>query len=150
MRSILGSIERLEAGRGTALAEQLHRTAELLTRRGMIILISDLYEEPDRLIEGLEHLRFRGNDVIVFHVMDPQEIDFEFSEPVVLEDFETEEQMHVLPEDLRHEYRRAVRLHIDALRDGCVRNRIDYELLKTTDPLDAALFSYLGRRAHSG
>jgi uncharacterized protein (DUF58 family) len=147
LRTVLGVLERLVPGRGTALSAQLHRMAELLTRRGIVVLISDLYDEPERVMEGLEHLRFRGNDVIVFQVMDPQELDFEFIEPVVLEDSETEEQLHVLPDIVRDEYLRAMQAHIEALKDGAARNRIDYELLRTNEPLDAALFSYLGRRS---
>lgn len=150
LRTVLGHVERLAPGRGTALSEQLHRMADLLTRRGIIVLISDLYDEPDRLIEGLEHLRFRGNDVIVFHVLDKQELDFNFDEPLVLEDSETEEQLHVLPDVLRDEYLRAIRSHIDALSEGAARNRIDYELLRTSEPLDRALFSYLARRSQFG
>lgn len=147
LRTVLGVLERLTPGKGTALSTQLHRMAELLTRRGIVILISDLYDEPKRLIEGLEHLRFRGNEVIVFHVMDRQELDFEFREPVVLEDSETEEQLHVLPDVVRDEYLRAMRSHIVAIEDGAARNRVDYELLRTDEPLDAALSSYLGRRS---
>ncbi|HWO01823.1 MAG TPA: DUF58 domain-containing protein [Blastocatellia bacterium] len=147
LRTVLGVLERLTPGRGTALSDQLHRMAELLTRRGIIVLISDLYDEPRSVMEGLEHLRFRGNDVIVFQVMDRQELDFEFVEPVVLEDSETEEQLHVLPDVVRDEYLRAMQAHIEALKDGAARNRIDYELLRTDEPLDAALFSYLGRRS---
>ena len=150
LRTVLGSIEQLVPGRGTALSAQLHRTAELLTRRGIIVLISDLYDEPKLVMEGLEHLRFRGNDVVVFQVLDRQELDFEFNEPVVLEDSETEEQMHVMPDELRDEYLRLIRTHVDALREGAARNRIDYELLRTSEPLDAALFSYLARRSHLG
>jgi uncharacterized protein (DUF58 family) len=150
LRTVLGVLERLTPGRGTALSAQLHRMAELLTRRGIIVLISDLYDEPERVMEGLEHLRFRGNDVIVFQVMDRQELDFEFVEPVVLEDSETEEQLHVLPDIVRDEYLRAMHAHIEALKDGAARNRIDYELLRTDAPLDAALFSYLGRRSQFG
>jgi uncharacterized protein (DUF58 family) len=150
LRTVLGVIERLVPGRGTALSDQLHRMAELLARRGIVVLISDMYDEHDRLIEGLEHLRFRGNDVIVFHVMDDQELDFNFDEPLVLEDSETEEQLHVLPDVLRDEYLRAIRSHVDALREGAARNRIDYELLRTSEPLDRALFSYLARRSQFG
>jgi uncharacterized protein (DUF58 family) len=150
LRTVLGIIERLVPGRGTALSEQLHRMADLLTRRGIIVLISDLYDEPARLIEGLEHLRFRGNEVIVFHVLDKQELDFDFDEPLVLEDSETEEQLHVLPDVLRDEYLRAIRAHVDAISEGAARNRIDYELLRTSEPLDRALFSYLARRSQVG
>jgi uncharacterized protein (DUF58 family) len=150
IRTVLGCIERLVPGHATALVEQLHRTAELLTRRGVIVLISDLYEDAERVMKGLEHLRFQGNDVIVFQVLDRQELDFDFKEPVVLEDAETEEQLHVMPDVLRDEYLRQIRAHIDALRQGAARNRIDYELLKTNEPLDAALFSYLARRAQLG
>lgn len=150
LRTILGVIERLAPGRGTTIADLLHRTADLLTRRAIIVLISDLYDEPDRVIDGLEHLRFRGNDVIVFHVMDKQELDFDFIEPIVLEDSETEEQLHVLPDVLRDEYLRGMRKHIDSLTEGAARNRIDYELHRTSDPLDAALFAYLARRSQFG
>ncbi len=150
LRTVLGLIERLVPGRGTALADHLHKAAELITRRGVIVLISDLYDEPERIIEGLEHLRFRGNEVIVFHILDRQELDFDFDEPLVLEDSETEEQLHVLPDVLRDEYLRAVRLHIDALKDGASRNRIDYELHRTDEPLDASLFAYLARRSQFG
>lgn len=150
LRTVLGVIERIFPGRGTRLVEQLHRLAELLTRRGIIVLISDLYDEPERVMQALEHLRFKGNEVVVFHVLDRQEIDFDFNEPLVLEDAESEEQLHVLPDVLRDEYRRAIRLHIDTLKEGAARNRIDYELLKTSEPLDAALFSYLARRSQFG
>jgi hypothetical protein len=68
----------------------------------------------------------------------------------VLEDSETEEQLHVLPDVIRDEYLRAVNNHLAALREGAARNRIDYELLKTSEPLDTALFSYLARRAQLG
>jgi uncharacterized protein (DUF58 family) len=147
LRSILGVIERVQAGKATRLSEQLHRVADRLKRRGVVVLISDLYDDPASIIQGLEHLRFRGNEVIVFHLMDKQELDFDFADAVVLEDSETEEQLHVIPEALRDEYLRAIQGHIDALRDGTTRNRIDYELVRTSEPLDLALSSYLNRRA---
>src|SRR5262245_29609529 len=150
LRTILGVVERLTPGRGTTIADLLHRTADLLTRRGIIVLVSDLYDEPQRIIDGLEHLRFRGNDVIVFQVMDRQELDFDFLEPVVLEDTETEEQLHAMPDVLRDEYLRAINNHVQAIRDGAARNRIDYEIHRTSDPLDAALFAYLARRSQVG
>jgi hypothetical protein len=114
------------------------------------VLISDLYDEPEQVMKGLEHLKFQGNDVIVFQVLDRQELEFDFREPVVLEDAETEEQLHVMPDVLRDEYLRQIRGHVESMRQGAARNRIDYELLKTNEPLDAALFAYLARRSQMG
>ncbi|MEW6129827.1 MAG: DUF58 domain-containing protein [Acidobacteriota bacterium] len=150
LRTVLGVIERLQAKQGTAISEQLHRIAEILNRRSIIVLLSDLYDEPQKVKEGLEHLRFEGNEVIVFQLMDKREIDFDFKEPVVLEDLESEEQLHVQPETLRDEYLRIINAHIEAIREAATANRVDYELLKTNEPLDQALSAYLNRRSHFG
>jgi uncharacterized protein (DUF58 family) len=147
LRTIFGRIEQLEAGNETRLSETLHLAAERVTRRGIIVVISDFYDDPEAIIKALQHLRFKGNDVIVFHVLDKNETDFEFTEPVLLEDSETEEQIHVLPDILAEGYRKAVREHIERLRDGAAQNKIDYELLTTDKPLDFALFSFLAKRA---
>ena len=122
LRTVLGILERLGPNRGTALVDQLHRSAELIKRRGVVVLISDLYVDREALLRGLEHLKFAGNEVIVFHVMDRQELDFEFDEPLVLEDSENSEQVHVLPNVVRAEYVRAIRGHIDAIAEGARRS----------------------------
>ena len=100
-------------------------------------------------MNALEHLRFKGNDVIVFQVLDSNEVDFKFSEPVLLRDLETDEMIHVLPDVLAEGYRDTFRKHLDALSEGASRNRIDYELVTTDKPLDFALFSFLAKRAGS-
>jgi uncharacterized protein (DUF58 family) len=147
MRTVFGRIEQLEAGNETRLSEMLHLAAERITRRGVIVVISDFYDEPEAIVKALQHLRFKGNDLIVFHVLDKNETDFEFTEPVLLEDSETEEQIHVLPDILADGYRNAVREHIERLREAAAQNKIDYELLTTDKPLDFALFSFLAKRA---
>ncbi|MCI0336556.1 MAG: DUF58 domain-containing protein [Acidobacteria bacterium] len=147
MRTIFGRMEQLEAGNETRLSKMLHVAAERITRRGIIIVISDFYDEPEAIMSALEHLRFKGNDVAVFHVLDKNELDFDFSEPVLLEDSETEEQIHVMPDILGEGYRNTIRAHIEKLREGAARNRIDYELLTTDKPLDFALFSFLAKRS---
>lgn len=147
MRTIFGRMEQIEAGNETRLSEMLHQAAERITRRGIIIVISDFYDEPEAITEALQHLRFKGNDVIVFQVMDKNELDFEFNEPVLLEDAETVEQIHVLPDVLGDGYRETIRKHLEAVREGCTSNKIDYELLTTDKPLDHALFSFLAKRA---
>ena len=147
MRTIFGRMEQLEAGNETKLSEMIHLSAELITRRGIIVVISDFYDEPEAIISALQHLRFKGNDVIVFHVLDKNETDFEFTEPVLLEDAETEEEIHVMPDILAEGYRNTVREHIERLREAAAQNKIDYELLTTDKPLDFALFSFLAKRA---
>lgn len=147
MRTVFGHLERLTAGNETRLSTMIHQVAERITRRGLVLLISDLYDDPAALIESLQHLRFRGNDVLVFHLLDRQELDFDYSEATLLEDLETGEQLHVLPELLTDGYREAISRHIVELREGMARNRIDYELLTTDQPLDRALHTFLARRA---
>jgi len=147
MQTIFGRMERLEAGNETKLSAMLHQAAERITRRGIIVVISDFYDEPEAIVSALQHLRFKGNDVIVFHVLDKNETDFEFTEPVLLEDAETEEQIHVMPDILGEGYRNTVREHIERLREGASQNKIDYELLTTDRPIDFALFSFLAKRA---
>jgi uncharacterized protein (DUF58 family) len=147
MRTIFGRMEQLEPGNETRLSEMLHHAAERIRRRGIIVVISDFYDEPEAIINALQHLRFKGNDVIVFHVLDKNETDFEFTEPVLLEDSESEEQIHVMPDILADGYRTTIRQHIDRLREGAAQNKIDYELLTTDKPLDHALFSFLAKRA---
>lgn len=147
MQTIFGRMERLEPGNETKLSAMLHQAAERITRRGIIVVISDFYDEPEAIVSALQHLRFKGNDVIVFHVLDKNETDFDFTEPVLLEDAETEEQIHVMPDILAEGYRGTIREHIERLREAAARNKIDYELLTTDRPLDFALFSFLAKRA---
>ena len=148
MRTIFGNLSLLEAGGETDLAKSLHQLAEILTRRGMIVVVSDFYDQPERLGEAFQHLRFKGHDTVAFHVLDQNELDFDFSDPVLLlEDAETQEQMPVLPEVVMDGYRERMRRHLEDMRQYAAANNVDYELLTTKQPLDFALLSFLSRRA---
>ena len=148
MRTIFGHLSRLEAGGETRLAESLHQLAEILTRRGIVVIVSDFYDEPERLKEAFQHLRFKGHDLVAFHVLDQNELDFSFDEPVLLfEDLETQEQMPVLPDVVMPGYRERMRRHVQEMRDCAAANHVDYEMLTTKQPLDFALFSFLSRRS---
>ena len=148
MRTIFGNLSLLQPGGETRLAESLHQLAEILTRRGIVVVISDFYDQPDRLQEAFQHLRFKGHDLVAFHVLDQNELDFDFKEPVLwLEDAETQEQMSVLPDVVMSGYRERMQQHIDAMRRCTAANHVDYEVLTTKQPLDFALFSFLSRRA---
>ena len=148
MRTIFGNLSLLEAGGETHLAESLHRLAEILTRRGIVVIISDFYDQPDSLQESFQHLRFKGHDLVAFQVLDQNELDFDFTDPVLLlEDAETQEQMPVLPDVVMSGYRERMRRHVEEMRRCAAANNVDYELLTTKQPLDFALFSFLSRRS---
>jgi len=143
---VLGTLERVKAQRPGNLSVPLHKMAEHFRRRGILVLISDFYDEPDAILEAIKPLKFLGNDLIVFHVLDPAEIDFGYDEASSFEDLETGEQIPVVPESLVTEYRAMVQAHIAALTTKFSEHRIDYTVLNTAEPLDRALFSYLSSR----
>ncbi len=148
LRTIYGQLSTLTADGETRLSDALHQTAERLTRRGLIVLISDFYEQPERLAAAFQHLRFRGHDIIAFHVLDKNEVEFNFDDAVLLlEDAETTEQLPVLPDVVAGGYRARMQAHVAALRQTAAANHVDYELFTTDQPLDFALFSFLSRRA---
>jgi uncharacterized protein (DUF58 family) len=148
MRTIFGNLSLLQPGGETDLAASLHQLAEILTRRGIVVVISDFYDQPDRLGESFQHLRFKGHDTVAFQVLDQNELDFDFNDAVLLlEDSETQEQMPVLPDVVMDGYRERMRRHVNDMRLCAASNNVDYELLTTTQPLDFALLSFLSRRA---
>ena len=141
--TVLHMLDRAVAGRPGSLAEPLLQITELLGRKGILVLISDFYEEPDKVIAAIAPLRARGHDVITFQAMDPAELEFPFDEASGFEDLETREQIPVVPGRLKADYKRMVAEHLEALKTRFTSNRIDYTLLDTSKPLDVALFQYL-------
>ena len=147
MQTIFGYLSQLEPTRETRLADMLHQAADRITRRSIVVIISDMYAEPAEIAPALQHLRFNGNDIIVFHVLDRNELAFEFSGSVMLEDAETAEQMSIAPEATASAYRERVNNHIKQLRESAAANDVAYEQITTDQPLDYALFSFLSKRA---
>jgi uncharacterized protein (DUF58 family) len=146
LNTVLHAIERTVPGSGSDLSKPLIGAAERTRRRGISIVISDFYDDPHRVMEGLRHLAYRGNDVIVFQVLDPMELNFDFEDSAQFVDMETRAEMHVIPEFVRREYRRILREQIAYFEKECQRDRMDFELIDTSRPLDHALFTYLLRR----
>jgi uncharacterized protein (DUF58 family) len=148
METVLHVLDRLKPGRpGNNLKVPLHKLAEHFGRRGVLVVISDFYEEPEAVLDAVSPLRFRGNDLIVFHILDPSELEFGFIDAQPFEDLESGEQMPVVPDAFREEYRSLVRAHIDALTKSFASVRVDYAMLDTSKPLDHALYRYLGGRS---
>lgn len=146
MDLVLHALDRAQAAGQGGLAAPLRKAADVLARRGIIVLISDFYEDPQAAVDAVTALRYRGHDVIVFHVLDKAEIEFPFDEAASFEDLETGERIPVVPETQRARYRELIADHVGKLARGFADHRIDYALFDTSTPLDYALFSYLADR----
>jgi uncharacterized protein (DUF58 family) len=140
-----GRDAKVTPGRSTLLAP-LRKLSETIRRRNLVVLISDFYEDPDQVIDALGYLRGRGNDMIVFHLLDPRELNFSFSDASNFIDMETGDKMPVIPEYLRQQYRELVREHTATLAKRIVESRADYTVFDTSKPLDRALFAFLSAR----
>jgi uncharacterized protein (DUF58 family) len=143
---VLHTLDRAKPERAGNLIAPITKMAEHFKRRSVLALVSDFYEEPDVILEAIKPLRFLGNDLMVFHVLDPAEIEFKYDDASSFEDIESGEQIPVVPEALSEQYRKLMQEHIDALTTKFSEHRIDYTMLNTSKPLDHALFSYLSMR----
>jgi uncharacterized protein (DUF58 family) len=143
---LLHTLDRAKAERPGRMLVPLGKIAEHFKRKSIVALISDFYEDPDEVLEAMKPYRSLGNDLVVFHVLDPAEIEFPYREASRFEDVETGEEVPVIPESFADQYRTLMQEHIEALRSKFSEARIDYILLNTAKPLDDALFSYLGNR----
>jgi len=149
LRSVLLTLDRLTIGRETNVSKPLHQLADSLSKRGMVVLISDLFDDADSVIRGLKHFQFRGTDVIVFHVLDPDELEFPFERATRFEDLESDEEVMAVPSVVRSHYLQAMGEFIERYRRELGGSGIDYQLLDTRQPLELALLAYLSTRARS-
>lgn len=130
----------------TSAGPIFHELAERLTRRGVVIILSDLFDDPEPLLDGLAHFRHRRHDVIVMHVLDPAELEFPFQQPTLFKGLESAGELLVDPMRLRKAYREEFSRFQKEVAAGCRAQGADYVLLETNRPLDAALTAYLHRR----
>jgi uncharacterized protein (DUF58 family) len=149
LRNILVALDRLEVASRTDVARPLHRIADAMTRRGMVILISDLLDDPEAVIRGLKHFQYRGCDVLVFHVLDPDELTFPFDRATQFEDLETGDEVMAVPGAVRDHYLKQMGALIDRYRRELGSAGIDYQLLDTSEPLEMALLAYLSTRSRT-
>jgi uncharacterized protein (DUF58 family) len=143
---LLHAIEKAETGTRTDFAKPFVHFQNFLRRRGIAVVISDFYEAPETIVKTIEPLRYRGNDVILFHILDPKEIAPDFREPSLLIDVETRDSLEVSPEYARSEYRERIDAHISAMRTKARAAGLDYFLMNTARPLDEGLREYLSVR----
>lgn len=146
LRTLLATLGRLPLGTRTDVSKPLHQLADGVKKRGLIVLISDLLDEPAKVIEGLRHFRFRGNDVVVFHVMDPAELTFPFETATRFRDLEGGEELMAIPSVVRQQYLDALHAATALYRTDLGAAGIDYKLFDTSSPLEFALMAYLSTR----
>jgi uncharacterized protein (DUF58 family) len=147
MHAILHALERIVPGARSDLGRPLHQLAEALGKRSLAVVISDLLDDPDRVLKGLKHLRFRGTDVIVFQVLDPHELHFPFNGASRFTDVESAEEITAEPRTVRADYLEAMTA-LRARYEKELRGAgIDFLTLDTSKPLDFALMAYLDARA---
>jgi uncharacterized protein (DUF58 family) len=147
LHAILLALDKIAPGQKSDVGRPLHQLAEALGKRSLVVLISDLLDEPDRVVSGLKHLRFRGTDVIVFQVLDPHELQFPFRGAARFTDVESADEVTADPARVREGYLAAMgnlRAHYERELRGA---GIDFLTLDTSKPLDFALLAYLDTRA---
>jgi len=143
---LLRHLEQLRPGGTTNIAGTLHQLAERVKRRGLVIVLSDLWDEPAAVLAALRHFRARKHEVLVFHILDPNERSLAFKTPVVLRDLETGQEKTVDPRLIRPEYQRSFDRFTQVLKQGCAQGLVDYHRIFTDTPYDQALLAYLARR----
>jgi uncharacterized protein (DUF58 family) len=149
-REIAATLETARAEATTDASRALHELAEQLKTRGIVVIVSDLHDDVDRIVRGLRHLRFRRHEVILFHVLDHDELAFPYRTLAEFEDLETRERVRVQPAAFRGEYLRAMDELTSRLRRECSSMRVDYQLVDTQTPFDQVLSRYLDRRQRLG
>jgi uncharacterized protein (DUF58 family) len=143
---LLHAIEQAEGGLRTDFTKPFVHFQEFLRRRGIVVVMSDFYADPEQIVKVIEPLRYHGNEVVMFHLLDPNEVAPKFRDPVLLLDVEDDTAMEVSPEYARNEYRSKIDSHIAALADKAAAAGLEYVFMDTSKPLDQGLRSYLAMR----
>jgi uncharacterized protein (DUF58 family) len=147
IHNIMSVLAAFDPTEQTNIAAVLHDLAGQIKRKGIVIVISDFFDDEQAVLEGIQHLRFGGSEVIVFHVMDPYELEFPFKGMVEFEGLERIPKVLTRPAELRKSYLREVEAFCTRIREGCERNQCHYTLVKTNQPLSEMLTGYLAFRA---
>ncbi len=147
LKLLLEMLERRDSRPKTGLGDTFHDLAERLKRRGLLIILSDFFADPDEILRGLQHFRHRRHEVILFHLLDRDELTFPFKETAIFEGLEGGLPLTAEPNALRREYLRVFEAYADSLRRGCREMGMDYAQMPTDLPVDAAISRYLAQRS---
>ncbi|MBC8213867.1 MAG: DUF58 domain-containing protein [Candidatus Marinimicrobia bacterium] len=147
---LIGEMSKIQPGPETKISPVLHHFAEAIKKRGLIILISDLFDNPEDILSGLKHFRHKRHEVIVFHILDPQEMKLDFTKRTMFKDMETGEKIVTEPWHIQKDYQKTMKDFSDFFKKHCRQNNIDYIPITTDNPLDIALGEYLIKRKRIG
>lgn len=150
LRVLMEHLEKARTGGETNLSETFHQLAETIKRRALVVVVSDLFDDPGKLVEALKHFRHKKHEVIVFQVLDPAEIRFPFDDVTSIEDVETGREVLSDPRAFRKAYLEGFEQFTAALRRGCREGRVDYRVAETDQRFDAFLGAYLAHRENAG
>jgi uncharacterized protein (DUF58 family) len=146
LRVLMEKLEQTSPGGETSLSTTFHQLAESIKRRALVVVISDLFDDPEKLVESLKHFRHKKHEVVVFHVLDPAELTFPFDDVTRIEDMEDRREVISDPRAFRKAYLEELAKFLDTIRSGCQAAQIDYALAETGQPFDRFLGTYLARR----
>jgi uncharacterized protein (DUF58 family) len=146
LQRLLAGLDQAEARARTDFAKPMRYFQEFLKRRGMVLIVSDFWDSPETIIKTIEPLRYRGNEVVLFHILDPKDVRPDLRSPSLLVDLETRQEIEVTPDYAKKEYREKIDAHLADLRTRAQAAGMGYCLLMTDRPLDAALREYLTLR----
>jgi len=146
LHRLMAALDQAEARARTDFAKPMRYFQEFLKRRGIVLIVSDFWESPESIIRSIEPLRYRGNEVVLFHVLDPEDVRPKLNGPSMLVDLETKAELEVTPDYTKKEYREKVEAHLADLRNRTRAAGMGYYLLMTDRPLDEALREYLTLR----
>jgi len=147
LRSVFDTLEQATGQGGTDLIEVLHEQAETISQGALVVVISDLFVDPDLLRDCFEHLRFRKHDLAVFHLLDPQELGFDFSRPTRFLDMEGGEAIFADPSEIAHRYHQALKIYLDRVQEVVTQSGVDYHRVSVNEPHADVLAKFLVRRA---
>lgn len=147
IKQLLMQLSEVRASSGTRTAECLNRVAEKVKRKGLVVVISDFFDDADSTLKALKNFRYQKNETIVFQILDPLEMTFDFGTDAIFRDMETAEEITTQPYQIQKAYQSAVKEFISKIKEECLRSNIEYNLIQTNETFDKALFSYFKKRS---
>jgi uncharacterized protein (DUF58 family) len=146
-QQILKELSVLETSSNTNTADSLNNVAEKIKRRGLVIIISDFFDDVDKTLKAIKHFAHQKNEVIIFQILDPMERSFGFGKDAIFKDLETDEELTTQPFQIQKAYQEAMNEFTNKIKRECLNSNFDYNLLDTSTPFDKALFSYIQKRS---